>query len=114
MRGGGGGWLEEVGAEGGLVRGQVVGAFGTPGVWNWYNGQWLVLNSIAFLSRQGMCCFLCYFKARMRVGFQCFFPRTEASFRPGMQGGLGREEMSVLVLLLTEEPQTLQLGTQGL
>ena len=43
------------------------------------------------------------------MSFQCFLPRVEASFGPGMQGGLGRETLSLLVLLSTEKKKQTKL-----
>lgn len=50
---------------------------------------------------------------RMRMSFQCFLPRIEAFFGPGMQGDLGKE-ISVGSFGLQRKTQTLQLSTQGL
>ena len=45
----------------------------------------------------------------MRVSFQCFLPRTEASFEPGMRGGLGRERIPLLVLVYRKKAKLLSL-----
>lgn len=46
----------------------------------------------------------------MRVSFQCFLPRTEASFGPGMRGGLGREKIPLLVLVYGKKAKLLSLA----
>lgn len=47
----------------------------------------------------------------MRESFQCFLPRIEASFGPGMRGGLGREKITLLVLIYRKKRQTLAWPT---